>query len=106
LPAFEIRKFGLYAFSDTQIKVLVYNLGFGLHKYRHDCVWKWSNVRFSWDTIAKYIIIIIDSEESACVRLVKNPMPTHLHTSMFLTQHFYCMMSFNWKYWVLSSLAQ
>jgi hypothetical protein len=36
-----------------------------------------------------------DSEELACMQLVKNLMPTHLHTSTFLTQHFCCMMSFN-----------
>jgi len=27
----------------------------------------------------------------------------HLHTSMFQTQHFYCMIIFNWKHLVLSS---
>jgi len=36
-----------------------------------------------------------DDEALACLQLDRNPMPTHLHTSTFLIQRFYCMMSFN-----------
>jgi hypothetical protein len=41
------------------------------------------------------IVVVVDSEETACMHLVKNPMQAHLHTSTFQTQHFYCTMSFN-----------